>query len=210
MTEELICAYCEEPITNLPDDGYVGDEGTEYEGQALHANCYHEPEPCAVIVFGDNDDYPSYITPTRDDTEGVFSVAWVSTDPWRGYYQLQSSSWVKVHEDCILSYSKDEANLKAFNDLLVQLLRERGIPFARAFPRTSNVFSTGYELWIPKEQFEEWHEFISKPMEQAKKELRDSWEFTQTAITGKDPDQCDENDKLVSLIGGVLLSKGGE
>lgn len=209
MTKELICAYCEELI-DPPDEAIYGEEYSEYEGQPLHDYCYSEAPEMAVIIFGDNEDYPSYITPTRDETEGIFSVAWVDTDGWRGYYELSSDSWVKIHDDCILSYSKDSHNLKEWDDLAMELLREHYIPFARAFPRTSNVFSCGYELWIPAEKEEEFKELISESLEQAKKKLRDSWEFTQTAITGKDPDQCDKNDKLVSLIGGVLLSKGGE
>ena len=208
MTEQIICAYCEEEITRPDEMAISGEEYSEYEGQPLHDHCYWEAPEMAVIIFGDNEDYPSYITPTRDDTEGIFSVAWHSTDPWRGYYKLSSGSWVKVHDDYILSMSKDEANLKKWDDLAMELLREHGIPFARAFPRTSNLFSTGYELWIPAEKEAEFEELISNKLEQPKEELRNSWEFTQTAITGKDPDQCDEKDKLVSLIGGVLL--GGD
>lgn len=204
MAEQIICAWCEEPIEDEINHA-MGDQGTSLEGESLHDHCYMEAEPSATVIFGDNEDYPSYITPTRDETEGKFRVAWHSTDGWRGYYELSSDSWVKVHDDCILSYSKDSHNLKEWDDLAMELLREHGIPFARAFPRTSNLFSTGYELWIPAEKEAEFKELISERLEQAKKELRSSWEFTQTAITGKDPDQCDEKDKLVSLIGGVLL-----
>lgn len=212
MTEKQICAYCEDEIEDPDDYGMTGDEGTEYAGQNLHESCYSEPEPCATLVFSDGGpqdqgEYPYYITPTRNDTEGVFAVKWVSTDPWRGYYDLASDTWEQVHTDCILSYSEDAENLKRFDELLQDLLNREEIRYIRGFPRTSNLFSCGYELWIPKEDKDRYDALIAQAKEAHQKELRDPSSFRLTALTGKDPGECDEKDRLFALLGGLILSK---
>ena len=202
------CAYCEVLATHEHHEthGMVGDAGSEHEGQPLCETCYCEARIAATIMFSDDSEYPAYISDTRNDTEGVFTVRWVSTDAWRGHYRADSETWEQVHNDCALAYSRDEENLASFDELLRGLLDEHGIPWARVICGTSNVFSAGYELWIPKDHRADYDTLIDEAKQAAEKELRDPADFTTTALTGRDPEDCDDEDRLFALVGSVLLA----
>ena len=147
--ESLLCALCEEPIED--EEPYYGDEGTYYEGKPLHETCYWEDEPVATVYYG-NDDYPHIISYTRNETEGDFRAEWHSTDPWRGYYETESDSYVLVNTSEHLAYHESEWMIKEFYERVRKLFDEHGIDYARVFARSSNIFYNNYYLYVKKGQ----------------------------------------------------------
>jgi len=177
---ENICENCEDSVTS--DD---------------------RNEPVATVIYG-NDDYPHTIGYYHDDTEGDFKAVYHRTDGWRGYYDIEcSDDWEAVHSDCILSYSHDSENLKRFDELFRKALDTMGIKYARVFSRTSNIFSQGYDFFVEKgmaDKVEALRVVLSA-------KLRDDDAFRATALTGKDPENLDEHDKLF-VKASKLLEQG--
>lgn len=157
-------------------------------------------DPAATVLYG-NDDEPVTVGTFHDDTEGDFRVRWVKTDPWRGYYEVESDTYVKVHDDCILSYSEDERELKRFDTALREYCDEHGIRYARVFARSSNLFSVGYDFFVAKEDVKRVEEFMLLAMKvtQLASEHRDSERFTLTALTGKSDGFDEEDEALVEV-----------
>jgi len=185
-----------------------GEEFWERVGDALET-IESEDEPEAVLFYsngGEHGDpeYPHEIGRYRDDTEGDFEVVWVPTDAWRGHYDVRAakgSNWVRVHDDVILAYSEDERDLKSFDDFLRGFMDAGGIEYVRAFARSSNVFSSGYDLFVEKEHAEAVERIIRilKPI------YRDDFRFAATAISGKDPDDWDAKDLTLTRIALALF-----
>jgi len=189
------CACCEEEVEG---EVYLGDEGTYYEGKPLCEVCYYEDEPCATVIYGD-DEYPHVISYTRNETDGDFRVRWVSTDPWRGYYEAESDVYERLHDDCILAYSRDAEELKNFDEKIRELLDKLGIRYARVFTRSSNIFSTGYDLYVHREDLKgENGVLLAVALNILKIRYRDPLRFKITALTGKDPEDYDEKDLLLA------------
>ncbi len=134
--------------------------------------------------------------------EIVGGSEYVSTDAWRGYNSINpKGDYAKeLHSDQILSMSEDARNLKKFDDSLREVLEVVGIPYARVFTTTSNIFSTGYDVYILASMENK----VNGVVEELKKAYRDPAAFRLTAVTGKDPEDCDENDKLLSVIASVM------
>jgi len=191
------CACCE---AEIPEEEVIyGDKGTYYEGKPLCDVCYYEDEPCATVYYGD-DDYPHEISYTRNETDGEFRVRWVSTDPWRGYYTVESDVYERIHEDAILAYSYDADQLKRFDEEVRRLLDWLGVRYARVFERTSNLFSTGYDLFVHKEDLNgEKGALLTVALNLLKLKYRNPVRFKITALTGKtDPADFTESDKLLA------------
>jgi len=165
--KNTVCASCDEPIRNQ-DEVYFGDPATHYEGKPLCEYCYYEDEPIATVYYRDEEE-PYFISHTRNDTEGDFRTTWHSTDPWRGYYEVESERYAKVFSDTILAYHESEGMLKELNDLVIQRYMCADIDFARVFPRTSNLFATGFDIWVDR-SFEQLFTAYAI-LEQAKKEV---------------------------------------
>jgi len=168
-------------------------------------NLYTDDEPSATIFYND-DEEPCDICEYRDDTDGEFKVSWHSTDGWRGYYDVTpGEKWAKIHEDCILSYSQDAAQLKEFDEKFQECLQKMGIGYARAFSRTSNVFSSGYDFFVEKEKVLE----AGALRVMLASRYRDPERFRKTALTGADPDSDDwtEHDELFCKAA-TLLEQG--
>lgn len=155
-----------------------------------------ESEPCATVIYGDRPEEPCTVGDYHDTTDGDFRVKWHSTDAWRGYYEVESDTYEKVHDDCILSGSRDAEELKDFDDKLREHCDKQGIRYARVFTRTSNVFSQGYDFFVHKEDVKE----VKKWMLVAvviglRARYRDSERFKLIALTGKDAH--DTKDKIL-------------
>src|SRR2546428_9931718 len=163
--------------------------------------CYHD-SPAASIFFG-RDDSPYILCNcghADDEVEGEFEAKWVRTDAWRGYGVVRptkESRWVEVHDDDILSMSEDERALKAFDDFLRESMDSAGIEYARAFAASSNVFSTGYTMFVEKR----YEKRVARLIAEIKPTYRDSRRYFETAITGKDP-----TDHTFALLAAVILS----
>jgi hypothetical protein len=147
MTKKQICASCEEPVG---DDAYFGEIKTHYEGKPLCESCFYDGDPLATIFYG-KDMEPHYITQARNETEGDYQANWHSTDPWRGYYELSSEKYMNIFSDSILAGHESEEMLKTLNDKLMEDFDNRQVDYTRSFTRTSNVFSTGYDIWVRKQ-----------------------------------------------------------
>jgi len=145
---------CNERIKR--SETYFGDEGTFYEGKPLCESCYYEDEPCATVVYG-NDEQPYIISETRNETEGDFKVRWHSTDPWRGYYETESDEYALVNTAELLAWHESENMLKEFDEHIRELFEGHRIDYARVFARSSNVFYQNYGLFVKKD-----HTFLAR------------------------------------------------
>ncbi len=152
------CPICDEYIkdSEYPEDNWaIADEGTSYAGKKVCRTCYEDDlsEPSAVVSYGDDDerDGSKRIGACQNETEGDFTVGYIRTDGWRGYHVMKSDKYVKVFDDCILSGHESEAMLKELNDFVLKRFDEEGVHYARCFPRTSNVFACGFEIWVQKD-----------------------------------------------------------
>lgn len=196
------CACCDEKIDEESDFGY-GGEGTKYEDKIVCEGCYYDDDPYATLYFSNEFEEfeagdPLFICCCRNDTQGEFTAKWVSTDAWRGYYEIESKNWKILHDDCILSMSQDADNLEEFDKILMKKLEELAIPYVRAFARTSNCCSCGYDLFVPKDTDAEQ---VMKAVEQDKERLRNFHDFNSTALTGSDPkDQTETDKKFVKAV----------
>ena len=204
--KKLICASCEDAIES-EDDVTYGDEGTEYAGKPLHDNCKYEEDPCATVFPDGNEEDKQVISHGVNETEGEFTVKYIPTDGWRGYYEAESKNYVKLHDDCALAYSEDQEELKKFDEELKEILRNQGIKFAVVITRTSNVFSSGVDYFVRREDIRDPIKFFGliASINALKIKYRDSERFALTALTGKD--QFDEKDKLL-LEASKRLEKG--
>jgi hypothetical protein len=142
------CESCGERIRK--DDAYHGDEGTFYSGKPLCETCYEEDEPCATVFYG-RDDTPYVISHARNETDNDFRTKWISTDPWRGYFQSESDKYTLVNTAELLSYHESEEMLADFDKKIRRMFDEHDIDYARLFARSSNVFYQNYDLYVKKE-----------------------------------------------------------
>ena len=144
-------------------------------------NCYYEADDNIGSIHRlttDGEVLKTYLFSYRihSDNEGseeydyARSLTWKSTDAWRGFYDFTDkniSGFKKVKDDWF--GSMDGYNLDNEGELLQELFNKaeagevEGIPFdiIMVFTRTSNVFSTGYEVHIPEDIDEkEFSEFL--------------------------------------------------
>ena len=153
-------------------------------------------DPVATIIFKNSDVYeddrPYGINYYGNETDGEFTAKYHSTDAWRGYYEVESDKWVEVWDDNILSYSEDASELKKFDEDIQQIMDEQNIPSARAIARSSNLFSSGYTLFVPKEHATNMKVIASL----LALKYRDPARYSFTALTGKDPSEATPSDKL--------------
>lgn len=203
------CASCGEMMSKeyMENESICGDEHSELDGKPLHEHCYCESRVGASVRYSDQLDQPAArISDTMNETEGDFMLGYVHTDGWRGYYNVSSETWVQVHDDCALGWSADEEKLAQFDELLRGLLDKNGIRWARVICGSSNVFSSGYELYIPKDEKGRYDELIAEAKAAAEKELRDPWDFAATALTGKDRAERTATDDTFALLGSIILA----
>lgn len=164
----------------------------------LCRNCLERErsEPAATLIHGDGE--RGWIGPHTSSyrLEGKkppVEISWQSIDPWRGYYSpTPAKGWSVLHSDNILAHSEDAGQLKEFDEELTAWLEERGIDYIKVFTRSSNVFSTGYELLV-KEKFLTEAKVVAVLLAL---NYRDPGRYKSTALTGKDPEELTESDEL--------------
>lgn len=150
------------------------------DAQEGEPQCEHDPP--AATVFYSTDECPFVICDCGEN-ETDFAVRWISTDAWRGYYEVApspQSGWVELHDDCILAWSEDAAELAEMDKVLRAWMDEHDIPYARVFARSSNVFSQGYTMFVKKEHLDEVVGFAAN----LKVHFRDGARFVRTALFG--------------------------
>lgn len=192
--KKLECVSCGQELT---EDNKIFSEEQECW---VCETCYDEDEPSLTILtndseldcdgYGIQDDdglYRVFVKHYSNDTAGQFKAKYIRTDGWRGYYDvIASRQWKKFHTDCILAYSEDSKDLKDFDEKLEEYLSKKNVRFAKVFSRTSNVFSTGYDFFVRREDFRTAND-VKKLMElvgKLKNEYRDEEKFAITALTG--------------------------
>ena len=199
------CSSCGEKFP--PEKIYYGDEGCPSEGKPICENCLDEDEPVASFIFSEKEDEPIFITEYRNDTLGIdlpfFRAKWVSTDPWRGYYKVESDNFELIHSDCILYGSEDAQELEKFDKVVEKILKGLSISFCKVISQTSNIFSSGYDLFVEKRAKKK----VEGLIRVLKERFRDRERFLSTALTGKNPEDLDEKDK--QFIRGSIFIKLG-
>jgi hypothetical protein len=142
----------------------------------------HEDELSTARVEDEEDlDSPEFEYEGIAEEPCPIQFEWHSTDPWRGYYEPKGEGWAHVHEDCILTWSRDAEELKKFHEAAKRILWRAGIPFAVAFGTTSNLFSAGYDILVRKKDAA----VASALLGILAARYRDSERFALTALTGK-------------------------
>lgn len=186
--KKIRCECCEEQ--------FIREELNRTDDLSLICdNCLDQAEPIATII--DQDNNREIITDYRNPTE--FKVKWVSTDAWRGYYETETpKGWTKIHDDNILAMSEDEKELKKFDDLLTEYLKTKNIQFVKVFCRSSNVFSTGYEVFV-KTTDKTTLELIKKVSE-LKELFRNEDRYLRTALTGANEPENKTDDLLIKCF----------
>ena len=145
----LKCSICEDIVEK--QDTFYGDAHTAYEQKPLCEICYYESEPNASLIYS-QDEQLHIISDTRNETDGEFRVRWKSTDPWRGYYLVESERYSLVNTAELLSYHESAGMLEDFDSRIRELYDESNLEYVRAFTRSSNVFYQNYELFVKKDQ----------------------------------------------------------
>ncbi|MDG6943070.1 MAG: hypothetical protein JRM94_03225 [Nitrososphaerota archaeon] len=146
---KLVCVICGGRVDE--EEVRYGDEGANYVGKPLCETCYYEIDTDATVLYR-NDDEPHVITSTRNETDGDFTLAWHSTDPYRGYFETRSERYVLVSTAELLWGHDSEEMLADFDKRIRAAFDEAGIDYARVFARSSNVFYQNYDLFVKKRQ----------------------------------------------------------
>ena len=131
----------------------------------------------------------------EDNGTAPLGFEYHSTDAWRGYYEPKGEGWLMLHSDCALSYSADEQELKKFDEEVKKILWRQGLEFAICFGRTSNLFSTGYDVYVRPGEADLKYLAAIMIVQHLKMRYRDPERFRLTALTGKD--EFDDKDKLL-------------
>lgn len=213
------CASCGDVVP--PDEVSYGDRGTDYSGKPLHQGCYDGDYPEATIRAYFPGDQAGGGQPGFDlfeiysgrnmtaeeqygDSIGLWRTGYTRTDGWRGYYTVRPPrGWTQIRSDCSLAHSEDAKQLADFDKSLRRVLSRMGIVLVRAVCRTSNVFSAGVDYYVRSKDAK----IVREAVEHLEQVYRDPERFQVTALTGKDPKDFTQSDRLIGLIGTILFSK---
>lgn len=159
--KKMKCVACEEKFDLDKDGGLIISKG-EHEGDYLCENCYQDDsDPVATIVYFDsegkkeirkydyhddsfNDELPAYVELYLN------SIKYHATDGWRGYYEGKAPAGFELIKDTWFC-SLDGHNMDDFMFKIEGILKSDEIPPVEliiSFTRTSNVFSTGLDVYV--------------------------------------------------------------
>jgi len=111
----------------------------------------------AIDAVNEGEEIPETLDVAGDEIKLVY----VSTDAWRGYYDAvpgggsrwekidDESSWVTGNYDDAPEYARSD-NVEEKCNRIAEALDAEGYDVAAVFAPTSNVFSTGYDLFKRK------------------------------------------------------------
>lgn len=138
-----------------------------------------------------------------DETGGQFGRKYIETDGWRGYYEtVVKGCWTLLHEDQLLAYSEDGAELREMIDKIKNTAIESGIPIAVMVNPTSNVFSSNVDVYVHDDHAGE----LDALMKKLVKEHRSAYRHAFTAMTGKDLKNAEPGDHEFALIGSAIMA----
>ncbi len=195
--QKFKCEHCEDmfEIDDLhPLYQANGTKEFEHVCEKCEMEIQQDDEPIATVMYGEEEeDERKFIKTYSDDTNGDFKTVYHRTDGWRGYYDIiPSDKWSAIHTDCILAYSEDSAELEKFDSEFRATLNKMKIKYARVTSRTSNLFSQGYDFFVEKGK-----EAVAGAIRVVLTiKYRDPERLEATALTGSDPKDFDEHDKL--------------
>lgn len=164
-------------------------------GDPVCETCYNEADAIATAFKNGNEKDPEQITEYHNDT--IFKIGYHKSDAWRGYYEVVSSpGYTNVHDDNILSYSEDSMDLQEFDKKVKEFCASHGIEFYVVICLSSNVFSSGYDLFVEDKRAKEVIEFIKGLKDNG---MRDPVKYRTEALTGVPASQQTPQDKDAAL-----------
>lgn len=164
LLKTVKCICCDEVIEDVQNWATRG----EHEGEPLCDDCAYESMDVASAIR--DSDYVYYCGEYTDTVYGedeaiseyFSSLEWHSTDGWRGYYYGSAptdytrmvNSWFGTVDGY-------------FPDSTVELFHDKyeagefdGLDFFIACPRTSNVLSSGIEVFVHNDSVEEFKNIL--------------------------------------------------
>jgi hypothetical protein len=204
-----LCDGCEdvlmvghEAVNGYSSETHHVPETAASDAEQVCGACYESDltEPTLTVQYSD-EDMARTVGSYHDSTEGEFTVSTTRHDAWRVSHSGEPSEGSSLEplrtDDVILSMSKDADDLKQFDEEMFELADQFGIRLARCTGVTSNVFSTTYSLYYDADTAGA-EELAALKMAAASRagELRDPAQFRATAMTGKDPEDLNDHDKL--------------
>ena len=192
VMKKFECVHCE--------DEYEEDEGIHFKNEDsvgfICETCECEADWSIRIeylnfqddevMFENDEGFEVLEVNDYNKVSSEFKSEYKRLDGWRGYSYPAvrdgaSLNWVEVVSDNILSMSEDAEQLKILDSAMVDFVKEQGIPMARIYSRSSNVFSTGYDLFIPEEHLNT----VKKFVESLKEKYRSDARYFNTVATGE-------------------------
>ena len=166
------CISCEEKV-NIEEDYY----NYTCDDQIICEDCYNSDLEHPIVIFdnknrkyykgeytfidedGDNYDIPNCIDDYKD------LINYKRTDGWRGYYEGKAPKGYKSVEKRWFS-GFDGYNMNDLMENFHNILEDEpdfisGFKYFYAVLPTSNVFSQNFELYIKKDQFDEFVDTIN-------------------------------------------------
>lgn len=196
-----ICHHCDTSFHDRPDGTvHLVDPEFEIEFKGKYRGDYLYD---LGAITGEK--LPFDDLPERDQEmieEVVKGTYYKSTDAWRGHHKTKTEGnfAVKIHDDCILSMSQDEKNLKKFDEGIQEILNMKEIPYIRLFTTTSNLFSSGYDLFVYSKTEEPLEDYV----ERLKTYYRNPSEFRRTAFSGESPESAKNKPEVDEVISEIV------
>lgn len=189
------CVSCDTEI--LEESAYHSDT----DGSPVCETCYQEADPIATVMRnGDRNDV-EHITEYCNNTP--FTIGYHRSDGWRGYYEVtKSADWVNVHDDCYLSMSEDSEDLESFYNKFKDYCSDNDIDFYTVSCRSSNLFSSGFDLFVKTENVAEIKGFIENLKN---KGMRNAYKFQSEALTGVPASRQTDKDKQAALAMSMVM-----
>lgn len=161
MSKTIKCLACENTLRL--DESYPCNRA-EYKGKRLCENCFNDDknDPIGTVIeclkgerntvkVGEYCYHGDIVSPEAKDL--IRSIAWHSSDAWRGYYEGKApEGWEEVVDTwfCGMDGTNVEGDLEKFHEKWEDKNETPRFPMLVVFLRTSNVFSTGATIYVPK------------------------------------------------------------
>lgn len=180
MTKKIKCSNCGDEISGESDDTTGENEYYDYDGNQICESCdnddlnnsivlYDEGVKIDVWRFGschvaaDSGDYDEDCFQDKVVACFVRGTKWVSSDAWRGHYELPvPAGYIRVLDSwfgSLAGYFPDEHTAKFHEKIEVEKCLPQ-FPLYVVFPRTSNCCSCGIEVYVRKTDTEKYYQWL--------------------------------------------------